>query len=157
MRFKLPTFRTVLHVAVVTGVIFIAAAIATFWYWSLSGEDVLDIKNDPVPVRTIREHPTAGGVVIVHVEYCKLIPATGDLRISFVGANKEEFLPLAKENSEVGCNELDWPILIPDGVPAGEYHLKFRVLDYKVNPLKDEVKEEFTSEPFVLYEHGQDS
>lgn len=121
--------------------------------WSFQSDDVLEIKNEPVPARTIREYPEADGVVVLKVDYCKKIAVKGEVRVSFVGISRETFLPTAEDKMPANCNNghdepIEIPILIPKDLPVGHYHIHFNVV-YQVNPLK-EVVEEFDSQEFEL-------
>lgn len=117
-------------------------------YWSFQNEDVLQVKNSPFPVRTIREHPTANGVIILSVDLCKQTSAVGRVRTSFVSQSRDILLPISEDRGPKGCNKVEVPVLIPSDTPADTYRVKFHV-DYKINPLKT-VVEEFESEPFIV-------
>lgn len=149
MKLHLPPFRKTLNILVLAGAAIIMAAIAMFWYWSLSGDDVLQVHNAPIPVRTIREHPTADGVVILRVDYCKKVDATGRARVSFVSEDRELFLPASEDRDKKGCQNREVPILIPSDTPPGTYVIRFRII-YDVNPLKKNIVEEFQSKPFEV-------
>lgn len=127
------------------------AAIAVMFYWATADTKPLDIHNAPFPTRTIREHPTAGGVVILNVDYCKNTSTEGDLRMSFVSTSREIFLPVAKEKGSKGCTKTEFPVLLPKEIPADTYRIKFRVT-YDLNPLKQNVVQEFESQPFTVDE-----
>jgi hypothetical protein len=140
----------IMNKVAVVALVIIAIGIGLFLKWSYQSENVLQVKNEPFPVRTIRNHPTAGGVVILTVDYCKLQEAKGDLRISFVSPSREVFLPLAEEDGPVGCFKTEFPVLIPRDIPADEYRIKFRVLNYKLNPLKTAVDDSFQSQSVII-------
>jgi hypothetical protein len=150
MIIRFPTLRELFKYAMIAGLGVIAFAVGIFLYWSASGSDVLEIKNTPVPVRTIREHPTAEGVVILHVDYCKNVTATGRVRTSFYNSSREVFLPVSTDYQQPGCYDVEVPVLIPKDIPPGTYRVKFRVI-YQVNPIK-QVIEEFDSKPFQVVE-----
>ncbi len=117
--------------------------------WSLASANVLEINNSPFPVRTIREHPSADGVVILQVNFCKNIDIEGNLRISFVSESREVFLPLSVERSAKECRETEVPVLLPKGLPPDIYKVKFRVT-YNINPIKKGIVEEFESQKFEV-------
>lgn len=120
-------------------------------YWLTSARDVLEIKNQPVPVRSIRQHPEADGVIIVHTNYCQHVAATARIRISFVSPSREVFLPADRDVPlPKKCEDIEVPVLIPKELPPGKYHLHWRI-EYKVNPLKH-VIEEFDSVEFEVVE-----
>lgn len=127
----------------------IAAISILFLYWSFQPQDVLEIHNEPFPVRTIREHPNSDGVVILKVDYCKKTEAVGRVRTSFVSESRETFLPVAEDKGPKGCNVVELPILIPTDLTPGDYKVKFRV-EYKINPIRT-VVEEFESSQFTVY------
>jgi hypothetical protein len=118
-------------------------------FWSYQPTNVLDIHNAPFPVRTIREHPTANGVVILKVDYCKNIDVEGRLRLSFVSQTREIFMPASRERGPVQCAEVEVPVLIPKDIPPDTYKVKFRVT-YDINPLKRQVLQEFESKPVTI-------
>jgi hypothetical protein len=130
------------------GLALIALSLAVLLYWLVSPSDVLEVKNAPVPVRTIREHPTAAGVVILKIDYCKKLSSSGDVRISFVSSSREIFLPRSRDRQAPVCEIREVPIIIPEDISQGEYHVHFRAT-YRVNPLKQTV-EEFDSQPFEI-------
>lgn len=147
--------RMVTVIAVVLSVVVLIAT-ATVGRWAVQGRDVLEIKNDPVPVRTIRDHPEADGVVILKVDYCKKLSVTGKVRASFRGTSREIFLPPAEDKQQANCNNgtgnpIEIPVLIPADITPGHYSIHFRI-DYKVNPLKNTV-EEFDSQEFEITAH----
>lgn len=129
--------------------IIVAVAIGIFLYWSFQSDNILTVNNEPFPVRTINDPARGGNVVVLKVDYCKNVDATGQLRMSFFSSEKEVFLPLVQEKGEKGCQVVDFPILIPEGVEPGMYQVKFRAT-YKLNPLKSAVVDEFVSRPFKV-------
>lgn len=135
--------------AIVAGLIAAAISVALMLSWASADTTPLEIKNAPLPTRTIREHPTAGGVIIMKADYCKHTNAQGDLRVSFVSESREFFQPLVKEQGPKGCQNVEFPVLIPIDLPPGTYRVKFRVT-YDLNPLKQNVIQEFESQPVVV-------
>lgn len=130
---------------IASALIAIAISLGILLTWALQSEDVLNVKQSPIPVRTVRDTPTGDGVVILNLDYCKNANIEGDMRISFVSTTREQFLPIVKERSAPGCSKTESPILIPKDLPADEYQIKIRVT-YDVNPLKQKIIEEFKSE-----------
>ncbi len=128
--------------------VIIAIAIGTLLKWSLADENVIEVKNEPFPVRTIRKHPTGGGVVFLKMQFCKNVDVDGEVRISFISPTREVFLPLAKEKSDSGCVDTEIPVAIPKDIPPDTYRVKFKAY-YKLNPLKS-VNDEFTSSDFEV-------
>lgn len=118
-------------------------------FWAFQPSKVITVNNEPFPVRTIRENASANGVVILNVDYCKHVEAKGEVRISFIDSNHEVFLPISEENLKVGCNRQEFPILIPSVIDPGEYRVKFRIF-YDINPLKQNIQNEFQSQPFTI-------
>jgi hypothetical protein len=117
--------------------------------WALQPSDVLVIKNSPFPTRTIREHPTANGVVFLQIDYCKKVQAEGRVRTSFVSDSREVFLPIAYDNQAPTCQNTEIPVKLPKDLPPDSYKVKYRV-EYKVNPLKQREIEEFESKEFEV-------
>jgi hypothetical protein len=128
--------------------LFLAAVVALFLYWTFQGSNVLDVKNNPVPVRTIRPHPQADGVVFLNINYCKNTKAEGRVRTSFVSPTREYFFPVSIDRQDPNCKFQEVPVAIPHEVLPGEYHIHFRIT-YKVNPIKT-VVEEFDSKKFEV-------
>jgi len=137
------------NIVALIAMVIISVAMAVMLCWALNNEPVLQINNSPFPTRTIREHPTGGGVVFLDVDYCKNEDIHGDMRVSFVGSNREIFLPLTEENGKVGCHRLEVPVAIPANISAGEYKIKFMVT-YNKNPLKQNEVIEFESQKIVI-------
>ena len=122
--------------------------LAIFLYWSYQPDDVLELKDNPVPVRSIRENPATDGVVILHFDYCKKNDAVGRVRTSFVSHTRDVFLPVSEDKQEAHCRDLELPVLIPKDLPPDEYVIRFRV-EYQVNPITRTI-EEFDSEKFKV-------
>lgn len=131
----------------------LAVAVGIFLFWSFQDGDVLEVKNTPVPVRTIREHPQADGVVILNVDYCKKLDATGRVRTSFVSDSREIFLPAGEDKQAPECGKREIPVIIPHDIAPDVYKVRFRI-EYEVNPIKT-VFEEFDSLPFEVVEGGE--
>ena len=129
--------------------VLIALAFALFLKWSFADENVLQVNNEPFPVRTIREHPSSNGVVILKVDFCKNTDVNGDLRLSFVSKDREVFLPITQERTPKGCQNTEFPIIIPSNIEPGTYVIKFRVT-YDLNPLKKGIVDEFQSKEFTV-------
>lgn len=103
--------------------------------WSFASEKVLEIKNEPFPIRTIRKNASVNGVVILSIDYCKNRDIEGEVRVSFVSDEREIFLPIAREQIPKGCKVQEVPIVIPKDLQPDTYRLKFRT-HYDINPLK---------------------
>lgn len=138
----------VYFVVVAAALVLSFLGVALMLYWALSKGEVLVINNDPVPVRTIREHPTADGVVILKVDFCKKVNTVGKVRSSFVSPSREVFLPMYDDRSDPRCQVAELPVLIPKDLPPGEYHVHYHIT-YQVNPLK-QVVEDFDSKSFKV-------
>lgn len=120
-------------------------------YWLNQPTDVLEIKNAPFPVRTIRETAHRDGVVILKIDYCKKIKATGRVRTSYVSKTREVLLPISEDKQEPACREVELPVLVPRDLQPDEYRIHFRVI-YDINPLKRAEPIEFESQPFKVDE-----
>lgn len=115
--------------------------LATIAYWLNQPSNVLEIKNQPIPIRTIRPEGHPAGVVILRYDYCKNIAVEGKIRTSFVSDSAELFLPLADDKTEKACkDEVEVPYIIPPQITAGKYKLHFRAT-YQLNPIKTVVQE----------------
>lgn len=129
--------------------IVIAIGIGIMIYWGVQSDKVITLNKDPFPTRTIREHPTAGGVVFLTTDYCKSTSAVGELRTSFVSETREVFLPLSREATKKGCHNNELVILIPKDIEPDTYKIKLR-LSYDINPLKRGVTQIFYSYPVII-------
>lgn len=134
---------------VVGALILTALSLGILFKWATASEEVLQIKNAPFPVRTIREHTTPNGVVIMNVNFCKTSDVKGTVRTSFISSSREIFLPVRPEPGPKQCLETEVPVVIPKDIPADTYKIKFRVT-YDLNPLKKNVINEFESKEFVV-------
>lgn len=127
-----------------------AFAVGLYLYWSFADENVLQVNNSPFPVRTIRQHPTAAGVVILTVDLCKRADLKGTTRTSFVSDSREVFLPMSEEKLPKGCiKNQEVPVLIPKDIAPGTYKIKFRTT-YDINPIKRNIANEFETRTFVV-------
>jgi hypothetical protein len=145
-----PTRRSKLLNKVIGAALLVTAvAIGIMFYWATADTQVLNVKQQPFPVRTIREHPTASGVVFLTVDYCKVHDVEGELRMSFVSASREVFLPLVKERGEKKCQKVEFPVLIPKDIQPDTYKVKMRVT-YNINPLKQGIVQTFESKEFTV-------
>lgn len=150
IEFDHPSRRTkIFNKLAVAALVIIALGVGIFLRWSFQDENIVDVKNQPFPTRTIREHPTGGGVVFVTIDYCKYYEAEGRLRISFVSQTREVFLPQVDERMHKGCNVVEIPVSIPNDIPSDEYRIRFRTV-YDLNPLKRAVPDEFISRPVEI-------
>lgn len=122
--------------------------VCVFIYWSFANENALEIKNQPFPVRTIRNHTAPNGVVILSVDYCKNTKAVGRVRTSFVSSTREVLLPVSEDKQGKGCVKTEVPILVPKDITPDTYKIKFYTT-YKVNPFKT-VTSEFESKEFIV-------
>lgn len=126
----------------------ITAGLGIFLYWLFQSEKVIQVNNEPFPVSIIDDH-VSQKVVVLKVDFCKYQNVEGDLRVSFLNDNHEEFLPITRERSEKGCRVSDLPILVPETIKPGKYRIKFTVR-YDVNPLKRDIPNEFVSQEFTI-------
>jgi hypothetical protein len=134
---------------VVVALVATALAILLMLKWAVASEQVLTVNKQPFPTRTIREHPTAGGVVFLTADFCKNEDVKGELRTSFVSETREVFLPISREMSEKGCRTVELPVLIPKDIEPDTYRIKMRIT-YDINPLKQNVVQEFYSYPVII-------
>lgn len=141
------TTRNKIGIYIVYGALLVLAGVVViFLRWAYQTTDVLEVKNSPFPVRTIRETPAVDGVVILKVDYCKKTDTVGRVRTSFVSSSREVFLPVTYDRQLAQCQNTEVPIVIPHDMTSGRYRVKFHV-EYQVNPIKTAV-EEFESVEF---------
>lgn len=129
--------------------IILTVIVARFVIWSFQSSEVLQIKNSPVPVKTVTGVPESKGIIFMKIDYCKKIKATGEVRVSFVGKSVERFLPKSIDKQDPTCKVVDLPILIPVDLPPGNYHVHFRT-SYDINPIKQDIITEFDSKDFEV-------
>ena len=145
-----PTKRTrAINYALAASMVIIGLSLVMIFSWALKSDDVIKVNNAPFPVRTIRDHPMANGVVILEIDLCKKTSKRGRVRTSFVSSSREIFLPLADENMSKGCIKREIPVIIPEDTPPGTYKIKFRAI-YDLSPLKKGIISEFESQEFVV-------
>lgn len=123
----------------------VAIAIGIFLYWSTQGSKILEVKEIPIPIRTIKDPSKDSLIVILNVNYCKYRDIDGNLRMSFISDTREVFLPLVRERGDQGCKQSELPVVIPKDLAPDTYKVKFRVV-YEVNPIKTVVNEFVTKE-----------
>lgn len=136
---------------VVAGALIIAAiGLFIILRWSFASDKILEVHNSPFPARVVSDPSgNTGGIVFLKADYCKNTPLVGELRISYVSASREVFLPLAKEQLPKGCESQEVPIVIPKDLPVDKWKIKFRA-SYDINPLKKGVSTTFESQQFTV-------
>lgn len=135
--------------AITLALIAIGLGIAVLFYWGIQNDKVITLNEEPFPTRTIRDHPTAGGVVFLTTNMCKSNSVVGEMRLSFVSKTTEVFLPLDKEDKKKGCYNEELAVLIPNDIVPDTYRVKMRVA-YDINPLKQDVTQIFYSYPVII-------
>jgi hypothetical protein len=127
--------------------IVIALAVGLFLKWVYQSPVVVKINNSPFPTRLI----TQGGdsAIVLTADYCKLQAVDGMTRTSFVSKSREIFLPASPERGPKICQKIDIPILIPRGLPADTYVIRFQST-YNLNPIQSNVLEDFSSQPIMI-------
>lgn len=118
----------------VTVVLFIAAfaALATFLYWTIEPNRVLEIKNQPVPVRPDTISPEA--TIIASPTFCKYIQKPARIERFLISKSAKIPLPVYPNNFPIGCHTYDLAVIIPAFVTDDVYHLEYNVT-YTVNPI----------------------
>lgn len=127
----------------------IGLSVGQMLVWAMDNRPVLEVKNSPFPTRTIREHATANGVIFLDADYCKHQDIDGRMRVSFLSPAREILLPLYEESLDVGCDRIEFPVVVPREIVPEEYVIKFRVT-YNKNPLKQNEVVEFESLPVTI-------
>lgn len=152
----IPKKNKFLNIVSIISLILLGLIISIFLYWMFQPTDVLEIKNSPVPSRIVDDPQGNGKILILKINYCKKVKATGTVRPSFVSKSSETFLPSYKDDQPVQCNggntgaeSVDLSIFIPKDLPPDKYKVKYRII-YKVNPLKSSEPVEFESVEFDL-------
>lgn len=125
----------------------IAIAVGFFLFWSLEPTNVLEVKNSPFPAR-VEADPTGktGGTIYLKIDYCKNTELHGEVRTSFLSESREQFSPIVTEKIPSGCDNAEFPVVIPTNLSEDVYKIKFRAT-YDVNPLKKDVDVFFESQP----------
>lgn len=122
---------------------------STLVYWTFEADDVLTVKNQPVPVRPKEINPEA--TVILSPNVCKNLPVPGIIRRTLVSKSSKILLPDYYNNFPVGCNNRDLAVIIPGQTPDDVYHLEFDVT-YVINPLKTVVEHWYTQDFTVKHD-----
>ncbi len=118
--------------------------------WALQSTDVLQVNNSPFPAR-VEADPSGvtGGVVYLKIDYCKKTTKQGQVRISYLSASREQFIPIVTERIAKGCSVQEFPVVVPVNLTQDTYRIKFRAT-YDVNPLRKNVPIEFESQPVKI-------
>lgn len=133
----------------VIALVVIAIGIGVFLNWSFTSEQPLVINNNPFPTRAIPPDAGPNDVLVLEIDYCKNTEKQGEVRTSFVSESREIFLPVVSEQYDEGCFFQDIPILIPEELPVGTYHIHFEAT-YDLNPIKKNVTIMFQSQKFTV-------
>lgn len=94
---------------------------------------MLDVKNSPFPVRP--NELAQEDIINVHVEYCKLSDAHGNVITRLVGHKSIIRLPWPDDTQPARCVDTWIAIPIPAYANDDRYHFEFEV-DYHINPIK---------------------
>jgi hypothetical protein len=123
-----------------------AIALIIYLYWLFQIGTVLEIKNNPVPVRpkTI-DHDQ---YIILHYDYCKYSNTEGTVESSLVSKTTVLPLPTLEDTTKKACHSFDAPYPLPGQAPSETYHYKFKAC-YPLNPVKT-VCTEWESKEFVI-------
>lgn len=145
-----PTRATkIINKFVIAAMAVIAVGLGIILYWSFQNEQVLQVNNSPFPSRIVQNDDGTNGIVVLTVDYCKHTNVEGQLRVSFVGSEREIFMPIVTERLPKGCTVAEYPFIIPSELSPGKYQIKFRAV-YDINPLKKGVVAEFESTSFEI-------
>lgn len=127
----------------------ISVGIAFVLYWTFTGNDVLTINNEPVPVKP--KVAKSEEVVNIEVNFCKHSNAPGIVTRKLVSKQTELLAPTTEDKLGPICvpNAIV-PIPIPPQTPVGTYKVVYEI-EYRPNPLKT-VVETFSSEEFQVVE-----
>lgn len=135
---------------IVTFLVVIAFGLFVILRWSFQDATVLEIHNSPFPVRIVPDPSgNTGGIVFLKADYCKSQNIDGQLRMSYVSASREIFLPATKEQLPKGCDSREVPVVVPKDLPKDTYKITFKAI-YDVNPLKQGEVVNFESQPFTI-------
>ena len=123
-----------------------AIVIAILYYWAVFPQRVVEVRNQPMPVRP---NPVAQqSVIFVHSDYCFLAKANMVVRTSLVSDKTEIFQPADHFKANKGCRSIDAPILLPAAATPGIYRVHYRLMS-QVNPLRT-LTEDFYSREFII-------
>lgn len=119
----------------------------TYIYWALEDPHMLAVKDaktsesimdgtvfSGIPIRP--QQVTPGGVVFMHLDYCKLKDRDGNVTATLVGQKFTVQLTWPNDTTKSGCLNTDVPIPLPIDANDDTYYIQFEVI-YHVNPLKD--------------------
>lgn len=140
----------VANYVIAVALVVIALSLGVFLKWSFADTSVLEVRNSPFPARIVPDTSgKTGGIVFLNADYCKNSSLEGTIRISYVSASREVFLPITPEKLPKGCDNSEVPVIVPKDLAADTYKIKFRVT-YDINPIKQDVITDFESQPFKV-------
>lgn len=132
-------------VYVVLGIVILILGIGIFW--TVEDPHMLEVHNaktsavikdgtvfDGIPLRPDEVKP--GGIVFMHLDYCKLKSIDGEVIARLVGQKFISRLTWPNDQTKAGCVNVEVPIPIPEKSDDDTYYVEFKVL-YHVNPIKD--------------------
>lgn len=126
----------------------VSVGLGVIFYWALTGNNALDIKVIPIPVKPVIVKSEES--ITLDVSYCKLTNASGRVIQRLVSDKTEILAPTVNENLPKGCyDHLPVKIPIPPQTTPGRYHVNYRVM-YNTNPLHQGLIEEYNSEEFEV-------
>lgn len=120
--------------------------LALIVYWVVFPYQILEIKNNPVPVKPPKLR--IGETLKQKHNYCKYSDARGILRRVMIGETTKIGLPDQADVTPPICTEATLETEIPEQTPTGKYHIHY-TMTYHVNPIKD-IIEEWDSQPFTV-------
>lgn len=116
-------------------------------YWTFERGPVLEIKNNPVPVRPTKIADDE--YILLHYNYCKHSDAEGTVEGHLVSKTSVIPLPPTTDTTKANCRQFDAPNPIPGQAPPETYHYHYKAC-YPLNPIKESCTEwrskEFTIE-----------
>lgn len=133
-------------------VFFVLIALATLpfilaGFWNFQPGNILEITNQPVPVRPETVHNEI--YVSLIYDYCKHMDIKGKIETKLVSNKTTLGLPDIEESSTAACKKgVQVPQPIPPQTPLDTYHYHFKAI-YVLNPLRT-VTYEWDSASFVV-------
>lgn len=110
------------------------AALAVFVYWTVEPKNVIEVVNQPVPVRPDTISPEA--TVIVSPTFCKYLNKPAKVERFLISDSARIPLPVYPNNLPRGCKTYDLPVVIPAFVTDDVYHLEYNTT-YQINPITE--------------------
>lgn len=123
--------------------------IGLLYFWSFTPYKILSVQNAPVPIQPPTLASAANTTIIATTKLCKTTDIIPTVTRTIVGSGVVLMTPsYPGVLNSPGCVTLRQAIILPDFLPAGSYHIHWRVA-YNVNPIR-QVVVQYDSQTFQV-------